>query len=168
MNRAVPGVHCPPRAVLRRLLPGTTRALRRTSSGLGTVPRGPQIKLKLSGCDRPRHSDTALHARDRYADCVDDPHRGLRRHAGRLATTVLVERHEGGASTVPWVKHTGFCGASGLFQPNAAAATDGTRYERLLSTPFLTWPSPKFQLTTLNFAFATDGGQPRFQRARLR
>ena len=57
--------------------------------------------------------------------------------------------HEGGATTVPWVKHTGFCGASGLFQPNTTAATDATRYERLLSVPFLTWPSPKFQLTTL-------------------
>ena len=50
---------------------------------------------------------------------------------------------------MPWVKHTGFCGGIGLFQPNTAAAADATRYERLLFGPFGTWPSAQSQLTTL-------------------
>lgn len=59
--------------------------------------------------------------------------------------------HGGGATTVPWVTYSGFCGRRGLFHPNAIDGPDPTRLESALSPPIVIPANVAPNLVTLDF-----------------
>ena len=129
----------------------------------GNVPAG-RNRLHVDGGDR-RGTVTlpfTLETGTRNATTTSLRTSSARR---RLATAGWTTVHGGGATTVPWVTYSGFCGQRGLFHPNTMGRIrpDERRCRRR------SWSSANVPTRHARFLdVLRDRGRSGFQRARLR